>query len=223
MDEFDRTMVHVQAAALARELATDPSVDPGQIAYRIMAGGFDIEAMAWGYAEHLAQSAHRGAVRSREHDAKSSKVTLTKATPAPAAVHESYPWNVRGRSKCEKCGCSKCVAALDEYWEKLGSKEAEIFAQSQQRILDIVQDTVTSRAQEMFAKWTSELLASTFALPDGTRVTWAEATSQQHRDRIEMLNKQAAGTIETAALHERALRDMGQAGVSRLADIKEAA
>lgn len=224
MNEYERTEICVKASQIAREAAQDPKVTPGAIAAQIMDAGLSWEALAWGYAEQVAQIAHRDAVRRREHEATARAkrpVKVSVSTPTPLVECSPYPYNQKGRTKAEKCGCRKCVAALDKWWEEVEGPAQAAQAESWNRIQDMIQDSITTRAQEMFAEWTAELLSSTFALADGTRVTWAEATAQQHRDRIAMLTKQAAGTIETAALHERALRDMGQAGVTRLADLQE--
>ena len=63
---------------------------------------------------------------------------------------------------------------------------------------------------------TEELLASTFALPDGTRVYWGEATAAQHEERAESLESMAAGTIETAGLHRRAVELIRSSGGENL-------
>lgn len=63
---------------------------------------------------------------------------------------------------------------------------------------------------------TSELLNTIFALGDGTKTTWGDATVEQHRIRIQMLTSHAAGTIETAGRHDAAIRMIQGAGVSSL-------
>jgi hypothetical protein len=93
--------------------------------------------------------------------------------------------------------------------------------ESADRIDAMMRDMITRRATEMFASWTEELLSSEFALPDGRRVTWGSATATDHRLRIDMLVGQTVGIAETAALHERALQDMGKAKVATLADLEK--
>jgi hypothetical protein len=68
---------------------------------------------------------------------------------------------------------------------------------------------------------TAELLGTSFALGDGTSVTWGEATVDQHRQRVEMLSANAAGVVETAARHVAAVRMCEEAGVSCLAELTQ--
>jgi hypothetical protein len=66
---------------------------------------------------------------------------------------------------------------------------------------------------------TAELLDTIFAVGDGTKVTWRDATVAQHEERAEMLTKMAAGTIETAAMHTAAVRIIKDAGVDSLGQV----
>lgn len=70
---------------------------------------------------------------------------------------------------------------------------------------------------------TEELLSTRFALGDGTMVTWGTATISQHRQRIEMLAKNAAGIVETAGRHKAAIYMCEEAEVDRLDDLPSAA
>lgn len=63
------------------------------------------------------------------------------------------------------------------------------------------------------------LAPSQFALGDGRRVTWGEATVSEHETRAEMLTGQAAGVAETAARHVAAVKMIREGGVSCLADL----
>jgi hypothetical protein len=66
---------------------------------------------------------------------------------------------------------------------------------------------------------TEELLGSIFALGDGRRVTWGEATRAEHEQRIDMLAKNANANAAAAARHVAAVSMIEEAGVERLADI----
>lgn len=66
---------------------------------------------------------------------------------------------------------------------------------------------------------TEELLGSIFALGDGRRVTWGEATRAEHEQRIDMLAKNANANAAAAARHMAAVSMIEEAGVERLADI----
>ena len=66
----------------------------------------------------------------------------------------------------------------------------------------------------------STLLGTTFALGDGKPpVPWGEATAEQHRQRAEMLERIANGTLATATRHREAAAEIESAGVSCLNDL----
>jgi hypothetical protein len=77
----------------------------------------------------------------------------------------------------------------------------------------------TELAQTLHREWSAALLAGEFALPDGTRVTWAEATAEQHGLRADQLEGLAAGDLATAAIHRQAINDLRSAGVVTLGDL----
>lgn len=72
--------------------------------------------------------------------------------------------------------------------------------------------------EEITLEITSELLASRFAAGPGREVTWGAATVADHRMRIEMQTKFAAGSMEDAARHAEAIRVIEEAGVATLAE-----
>ena len=57
-----------------------------------------------------------------------------------------------------------------------------------------------------------ELLESRFALGNGERVTWGEATIPQHLMRISMLEKKVAGINQTIGHHQEAIEMIKAAG-----------
>jgi hypothetical protein len=66
-----------------------------------------------------------------------------------------------------------------------------------------------------------EVLAhETFALPDGTRVEWGEATEEQHLARAEMQRRLSGDCIKDAKRHEQAAKEIRLAGVRCLNDLK---
>ena len=79
------------------------------------------------------------------------------------------------------------------------------------RVAEIARETRSMISSE----WTG-LLSTTFVLPDGTRVTWADATIEQHEARAEHLEKQAATRLETASLHRKAISDLRERHVATL-------
>lgn len=72
-------------------------------------------------------------------------------------------------------------------------------------------------------EFTAELLASEFALGDGRRVTWGEATVGDHEQRIELLTKNAAANAEAAARHVNAVSVLTSLGLERLSDVPDPA
>lgn len=105
------------------------------------------------------------------------------------------------------CQCKRCVETRQS--------DAEIEARYHQRMAQIVADF---RA-ECHMEWTAELLASTFALPDGTHIAWGDATLEHHQQRVAMFMANATANLEGAARHEEAIAAIRSAGVSRLYDL----
>lgn len=77
----------------------------------------------------------------------------------------------------------------------------------------------TELAQSLHREWAAELLAGTFALPDGSRVVWASATSAQHDLRASQLEGLAAGDLAAASIHRQAINDLRSAGVATLGEL----
>lgn len=78
-------------------------------------------------------------------------------------------------------------------------------------------------AERRWLDITEKLLAKTFALGDGTRVSWGRATVQQHKRRVAMLNRMALGDVETATRHLMAVnRIEATTGATCLEDVKQA-
>lgn len=69
---------------------------------------------------------------------------------------------------------------------------------------------------------TKELMETLFALGDGTRVTWGEATITQHEQRLAMLTGNIEGLADTAARHRRAIEMIQEAGVTSLRELSNA-
>jgi len=88
-------------------------------------------------------------------------------------------------------------------------------AASGQRLLAIANDLTDG----LRIKWTQELLASSFGMPDGTSVTWGEATIEQHQIRAAMFSSNAQANIEGAARHQKAIQDLAESGVPTLGEL----
>lgn len=90
--------------------------------------------------------------------------------------------------------------------------------------LDLPADQVMALILSQFAarlklEWTAELLGSSFALRDGTRVTWGQATRDQHLERVDMFVERAEVNMEGAARHEVAVRALQESGARCLDDL----
>ncbi len=68
-------------------------------------------------------------------------------------------------------------------------------------------------------KVTQELLATSFALGDGTKTTWGNATREQHQLRLDYLTAHIQGTSETAARHWAAILMLDEAGATCLREL----
>lgn len=116
-------------------------------------------------------------------------------------------WNKRNGAARHGCPCRWCaeVREIEERHDRLFNERLE----------NLINYVVDSRKIE----WTKELLESSFAMPDGTRVLWADATVEQHAERVEMLKKNAGANINAAARHEQAIASITHAGVTALRDL----
>lgn len=75
--------------------------------------------------------------------------------------------------------------------------------ESMKRINASFQRTMEEFKQSIRVEWTEELLGKTFTV-DGVEVRWGQARADQHESRARWLKRHAFGTMETAALHEKA-------------------
>lgn len=65
-------------------------------------------------------------------------------------------------------------------------------------------------------EWTAELLDSEFATGDGSKVTWGDATRDQHADRFNMHKRNATAGMEGAARHQQAIETLDTTGATTL-------
>lgn len=125
--------------------------------------------------------------------------------------HQSWAYNEDGRRACRFCGCNQCMDALAEYDAIHERQQARLFA-------DLSRITTQYR-DELRMEWEQELLDSSFALPDGTLVRWADATVGQHQERHRMLMLNAAANLKAAARHEAAIEAIQQAHAVNLGEV----
>jgi hypothetical protein len=82
-----------------------------------------------------------------------------------------------------------------------------------------LRELVDDMTAQLRIKWEKELLDSKFALSDGTRVSWADATIEQHEERAAMFERNVLANAEGAARHRRAIADLTHAGVGTLGEL----
>lgn len=127
---------------------------------------------------------------------------------------EFAAWYARMQSLIGESGDEDDLEMFAEDWWPGGvrARQRHVAAQALHRL-------IADMAEKVRLETTQELLATVFALGDGERVTWGEATREQHQQRIAMLVGNAAGNVETAARHQAAIRMIDDSGVKRLADL----
>ena len=67
--------------------------------------------------------------------------------------------------------------------------------------------------------WRKEMLESSFAMTDGSTVTWGDASVAQHEARAEMFMSNAVVNVEGAARHRQAIAEIVSSGASCLNDL----
>lgn len=100
----------------------------------------------------------------------------------------------------------------EAYEDRLAMAEIDAFA----GLMSGLQQSLTKYTAAMRMEWTQELLGSEFALPNGQRVTWGEATAEQHATRLAMFMDKAAANLEGAARHRKALDELEKMGAANL-------
>ena len=76
-----------------------------------------------------------------------------------------------------------------------------------------VQSALDEYAERKHLEWTQDLLDTAFALGDGRRIRWGAATVEDHKQRVQLLQGNAVGNLQTAARHLVAIRELEQSGV----------
>lgn len=132
-------------------------------------------------------------------------------------------------AEAKACGCEECIVvsrnSVDDLSRRFDWSEAE--AERRNKWGQERNARYKAELDKIMADWkhsirlevTEELLGSDFALGDGRRVTWAEATVADHEQRVAMLETSAVGTLETAARHRAAIEMLRRHGVKTLAEV----
>lgn len=139
-----------------------------------------------------------------------------KTQPSPAAPFVPPPKNTAPHRSGEGCGCQRCEDdALIAHQKANPSPLDKALSRMKQAIDEL---TASIRLEV-----TEELLASSFALGDGRRVTWAEATVEDHETRIKLLQTNAVKNIETASKHQAAISMLEEANAPTLGALQQEA
>lgn len=99
------------------------------------------------------------------------------------------------------------------------AKFADAANSAKAKLLEKTKQITTDLARSLHQEWTAALLAGEFALPDGSRVSWADATVEQHNERAAQLEAFASGDLATAAIHRQAVFALQTAGARCLGDL----
>lgn len=75
---------------------------------------------------------------------------------------------------------------------------------------------VAEHSAALIAQWTPANLDITFRLPGGEEVTWGDATVEQHSSIVAHAKSTAQSAIDRASMHQKAIDDIRNAGVSTL-------
>lgn len=100
-----------------------------------------------------------------------------------------------------------------------GLKRDAVVAERSKRLASVsaqIDNMVARHSAALAGEWTQSLLSSALRMPDGSLTTWGAATIDQHRQRVVMLQAQAAAGVEGAARHLRAIATLEAAGVPSL-------
>lgn len=194
------------AIALTHRKAGRGLIEAAEAALALM-GSDEIHdaAQRWVIGQIIA--GERSAVRTIEQTAG----TPAPASPRTAPSEDLYLGKYRHGSSSKTrgavprgCSCPTC-----EEVRTLDAEHRTRFHRGMTALLD-------GYAAHLRMEWTTELLASSFALGDGTSTTWGAATIAQHEQRIGMLTDHAGATLETAARHRAAVEAIRTAGAERL-------
>lgn len=108
-------------------------------------------------------------------------------------------------------------------WER-NTEEGRAWAEAEeaaeirrwQMTLGVLGKALERYAEDLHIKWTAELLDSSFALRDGSVISWGDASIEQHRERRQMFLDNAHVNMEGAARHEVAIRELEASGTDTL-------
>lgn len=189
-------------------------------AYREAPG--DVDSVLETAINSLAPDEKRWAVQTyllhcaRQADRMEARGAEERALPLGEAV-KSVEWNGKihgyvtasqGRKSAhlrDNCQCKECR----DYGESLARNEAAFAA--------IISDATDRVCAMIGFEVGSELLDTPFKLRDGTSILWGDATEEQHRERMVMLDDNfLRPNLETKARHAKTIEVMRAANTKTL-------
>lgn len=87
-----------------------------------------------------------------------------------------------------------------------------------QKILKRIESVAIEASAATDADWI-ELLDVVIPIGDGTKMTWGDASKEDFRSRIVMMNKSIAGNVQTVALLEKAYSILDKTGARTLREL----
>jgi hypothetical protein len=123
-------------------------------------------------------------------------------------------WWERARQAAADARGEQGVSDFESDWHERSAAEYH-----RQRARERQDEAIRLAVAETELRLTREFLGTAFALGDGTETTWGQATIAQHEQRVELLARNAAGVVQTAARHQAAIGMIKDAGVECLADL----
>ncbi len=210
---------------------TEPIIDA--VIARLLASKKDIEAALRSLLRAEVASLRRGIVRQREQEAEGAakeradaeKERIRREEVLDPANWKEPPYRKRRdmyRWLDSEAGRAWLATENGQTWEekerKYQAQEAELERNHHQEMGRLIKQYAATVRLELL----DSLLEAEFALGDGRRVTWGNATIADHEERIAMLSKHAQGTMETAARHLQAIEMLREQSVKTLAELKQA-
>lgn len=180
-------------------IGSRPSWSPERIAKTVL-DGLTTDQVRWiaaTWLEEHVRDMRRSKVRAVERESQ----VVTPEPVTPVVQHRPYvaPSILRRRRERDD------RAAVAER-ERANERNAKI------------EEALASWRQSITLEVTEELLASSLALTDGTRVTWGTATVENHESRIDMLSKNVAANIDGIKRHQAAINMIESSGAASLGE-----
>lgn len=204
------TKISEQVAELVEMVRDDAAGSDPKLAATAVVRDVPDRVIRYLAAEYLAEAVRAAVRRDTLRQERTSMALLPDAALEAVGVAGGTVRNLPRKGTDERAEWETCTLEGREYVRR----EAEIH----DRFLDDQFRMVNHFVESMHAEWTAELLASTFALADGSLVTWGEASIDQHEQRKAMFERHIQVNAEGAARHAHAIATIRSADAACLSD-----